>query len=359
LEADCYESPLIYAESISEGNWSEPSKGDSGGGLFFNVDLACTNSNQGTSATGILAGVLSAWNEAEDTRSRWAPLGHSGKFICDRLNVPPVRTFTQQRSDAITAFGTINLNDRSRVLAEPTGVFGATVSAGGTVNVGTDALVGAVNANGDVWLRERANVQNAVRATGNITTQNGVTTGSRTEGTCTKFDAFSIGAPAAPGTVDRTVENIRGPALADFPLAPADNVRNLTVRARVRLIFQPGLYVFRDIDVEQGAVLKIPANTWIFVTGSGQQRILGDIDADAAKLFWGFPDASSILLGGEWRGAMVAPKASVVGDMRDLAMLSGNFFVDNFTLHQGRWLFAVPFLGSWVPTCSADRTTCS
>ncbi len=359
LEADCYESPLIYAESISEGNWSEPSKGDSGGGLFFNVDLACTNSNQGTSATGLLAGVLSAWHEAEDTRSRWAPLVHSGKFVCDRLHVPAVRTPAQQRSDAISALGTISLNDRSRVLAEPTGFIGATVSAGGKVNVGADALVGAVNANSDVWLRERATIQNGVRATGNITTQNGVTTGSRKEGSCTKFDAFSITAPFGAGTRNRTVENVRAPALADYPIAPSDDVRDLTVRARVRLIFQPGLYVFRNIDIEQGAVLKIPADTWIFVTGTGDQRIRGDIDADAAKLFWGFPNAASVLLGGEWRGAMVAPKASVVGDMRDQAMLSGNFFVNHFTLHQGRWLFAVPFLGSWVPTCSPDRQTCS
>lgn len=202
-------------------------------------------------------------------------------------------------------------------------------------------------------------VQNGVRATGNITTQNGVTTGSRKEGLCTKFDAFSITAPFGPGTRNRTVENVRGPALADYPISPKDDVLDLTVRARVRLIFQPGLYVFRTIDIEQGAVLKIPANTWIFVTGTGEQRIRGDIDADAAKLFWGFPNAATILLGGEWRGAMVAPKASVVGDMRDQAMLSGNFFVKHFTLHQGRWLFGVPFLGSWVPTCSADRTTCS
>jgi hypothetical protein len=65
-----------------------------------------------------------------------------------------------------------------------------------------------------------------------------------------------------------TVENIRGPALADYPIAPSRSVQDLNVRARVRLIFEPGLYVFRNLDVEQGAVLKIPANTWIYVTGT-------------------------------------------------------------------------------------------
>jgi hypothetical protein len=358
LEEDCYNSPLFFAKSISKGNNSEASTGDSGSGLFFNVDLGCTNSNQGTSAVGLLGGVFSAWIDAEDTRSRWAPLVHSRKFLCDALNVPPVRTFAQQRTDAINALGDINLNDRSRVLAEPTGFIGATVSANGNVNVGTDALVGAINAGNDVWLRERSNVQNAVQVTGNITTQNGVMTGPTTEGKCTKFDSFSIAAPFPPGTNSWTVENIRGPALADYPIAPSRSVLDLTVRARVRLIFEPGLYVFRALDVEQGAVLKIPANTWIYVTGTGEQRIRGDIDADAARLFWGFPNASSVVLGGEWRGALVAPKASVVGDMRDLAMLSGNFFVKTFTLHQGRWLFGVPFLGPWIPTCSADRKTC-
>lgn len=95
-----------------------------------------------------------------------------------------------------------------------------------------------------------------------------------------------------------------------------------------------------------------------YLIGTGQQRIRGDIDAAANTIFWGVPNATSVLLGGEWRGALVAPKASVVGDMRDLAMLSGNFFVNRFTLHQGRWLYAVPFLGPWVPTCDANRTNC-
>src|SRR5690606_28677833 len=77
LEQDCYESPLWYARSISEGNFSEPAQGDSGGGLFFNIELTCTNSNQGTMTPGVLGGVLSGWHSAEDTRARWAPLGHS------------------------------------------------------------------------------------------------------------------------------------------------------------------------------------------------------------------------------------------------------------------------------------------
>jgi hypothetical protein len=358
LEEDCYNSPLFYAKSISKGNWTEASTGDSGSGLFFNIDLACTNSNEGTTQTGLVGGVYSAWHDATDTRSRWAPLGHSGKFICDNLNVPFARTVAQGRSDAIYALGNVSLNDRSRVLAEPTGAIGTTVSAGGTVNVGTDALVGAVSANGTVDLRERAVVQNTVRATGSIIPQNGVSTGTRSEGLCSKVEPFSLTVPFSAGTSDWTVENIRGPALADYPIAPSRSVKDLTVRAGVRLIFQPGLYVFRNLDVESGAVLKIPANTWIFVLGAGEQRVRGDIDADARLLFWGMPNATSVALGGEWRGALVAPKAHVVGDMRTGAMLSGNFFVNHFTLHQGRWLFGVPFAGSWVPTCSLDRTSC-
>ena len=103
---------------------------------------------------------------------------------------------------------------------------------------------------------------------------------------------------------------------------------------------------------------KPPDNTWIYVVGTGHQRVLGDIDADAARIFWAFPNADYIALGGEWRGALVAPKAHVVGDMRDLALLAGNFFVKYFTLHQGRWLYAVPFTRPWVPACDSNRTKC-
>jgi hypothetical protein len=358
LEEDCYESPLWFARSISEGNFSEPSLGDSGGGLFTNIELGCTNSNQGTSTVGLLVGALSGWHDAADTRARWAPLYHQRKFVCDRLNVPVARTVAQARADGVYALGNINLNDRARVVAEPTGAIGAPVSAVGNVNVGTDVLVGAVDSGSDVWLRERARVQNQVRATGDITTQNGVSTGGRTAGTCTKLEPFALTAPFAAGTQNRTLENVRGPAIADYSLTPSDTVRDLVVRARVRLTLGAGLYVFRNFDLEAGAILKVPAGTWIYITGTGEQRIRGDIDAAANTIFWGVPNAASVVLGGEWRGAMVAPRAHVNADMRDMAMLSGNFFVNHFTLHQGRWLFAVPFTGPWVPTCAPNRTNC-
>jgi choice-of-anchor A domain-containing protein len=97
------------------------------------------------------------------------------------------------------------------------------------------------------------------------------------------------------------------------------------------------------------------------VLGTGEQRVRGDIDGDSGLIFWGMPNAASVALGGEWRGTLVAPKAHVVGDMRTGAMLTGNFFVNHFTPHQGRWLTAsTPFRsGAWIPTCSPDRRTCS
>lgn len=124
------------------------------------------------------------------------------------------------------------------------------------------------------------------------------------------------------------------------------------------MTLSPGLYVFRNIDLASGGILQVPADTWIFLEGMGAQVLRGDVVGPAGESFWGIPNATSVLLGGQWRGAMVAPKSHVIGDMRDTAVLSGNFFVNSFTLHQGRFLFAIPFTKPWIPTCDANRTNC-
>lgn len=348
------EFSAIFRKSISDGNLSEPSQGDSGGGLFFNVDIGCTNSNQGTTNPGLLGGVLSGWSSQSSKASRWASFGLSQRFICDRLNVPLARTALEQRSDAVYARSSLTLNDRVRVVADDAGQIPADVSASGQVTLGVEAFVGNIRANGSVWLRDRSLVEGTVRATGNIVKQNGVVVlpGSL-EGFCTKFDDFTLTAPFAPGISDLMVNND-----STRTIGPGDSIRDLTVRARGTLALSSGLYVFRNINVEAGASLLVPSDTWVYITGSGDQYIRGDMTANAAHVFFGFPNAKTVLLGGEWRAALVAPKGNVIGDMHDMAKLEGNFFVDAFTLHQGRWLEAVPFLGSWIPTCDSNKANC-
>ncbi len=353
LEQDCYNSPIFFAKSISEGNLSETSKGDSGGGLFFNIDISCTNSNLGTAVPGVVAGVLSAWSD-DDTRSRWASFGLSQRFICDRLNVPLARTALQQRSDAVYARSSLTLNDRTRVVTDDAGHVPADVSSSGPVNLGVQAFVGNIRANGSVWLRDRSVVQGAVLATGNIVPQNGVVVQSgTTDGSCTKFADFSLVSPFPAGTSDVTVPN-DGVSI----LSPGGSIRDVTVRARGKLRLSSGAYAFRNVNVEAGATLEIADNSWVYVTGTDYQIIRGDMVANPAKVLIGFPNASNVLLSGDWRAALVAPKGNVIADMHDLAKIEGNFFVDAFTLHQGRWFQAVPFLAAWVPTCDVNRANC-
>lgn len=356
LEKDCFDAPLWVAKSISKGNFSEPAQGDSGGGLFFNVDIACTNSNQGTQAPGLLAGVLSAWHSSSENRSRWAPLDHSAQFICDNLSVPVSRTQRQQRADGVTAKRRVEINDRAQVVAP--GNRTAAISAGEQIVLGADALVGEAYSSGSIWLRERAIVERVVQATRNIISQNHVTVGQKQEGVCTKIEPFSFDPAFSAGTHDRVFVHSGSDAFLDVHLSPGDDIRDLTVRDRVRVHFAPGLYVFRDLDLAPGAVLNIPDNTWIYLMGEAEQKFRGTLEGNAGSIFWGIPRARSVVLGGEWRGALVAPRAHVVGDMVEGAILVGNFFVDSFTLHQGRVLLTVPFLGSWIPTCDAWGTNC-
>lgn len=289
LEYDCYNSPLIFAESIGEGNGSEPSRGDSGGGLFFNVDIGCVDTNVVTSAARVIGGVLSSWHEAEDTRSRWASFGLSQKWICDRLHVPPSRLLADARTsnDAIYAQGAVGINDRARVVADASGSIGATITAGASVNIGVDAVVGTVRANGNLTLRERAQLLGSAQMTGNLIKQNGTTLrDGMIDGLCSKIEPVSLTAPFPPGTTDLEVLNPRG----------------------------------------HGGIIVQPAQ-WIGIYG-------------------------------EWRGTLVAPKATVVADMRDGAKSVGSFFVGSFTLHQGRWLQASGFQAPWTPTCDSNRTNC-
>ena len=71
------------------------------------------------------------------------------------------------------------------------------------------------------------------------------------------------------------------------------------------------------------------------------------------QLLVGVTQAPWVELGNDWNGTLVAPKASVVADMVTNATLSGSFYSFNFDLHQGRFLFYVPFAGArWVPVCT-------
>ena len=107
---------------------------------------------------------------------------------------------------------------------------------------------------------------------------------------------------------------------------------------------------------------------WIYVDGTDQfTEFKGSIIGDPARIFIGFPNRSLISnqqphigLYGQWNGTLVAPQSTVTGDMVTGATLDGTFFVNNFVLHQGRFVRRAPFNFPWVPTCvPGSFTDCS
>jgi hypothetical protein len=339
FEFDCWNGVLWSAKSIEDGNSMEASNGDSGGPLFFNVDSA-------------LPPVVSGAFSHGDGFSRWSTFGENADFLWGAIGLPFTLTLAEQRAGtAVYAKRSLRINDRAHVQFGVSANAGARVVAGaGTTNagvrIGVEAFVGDVRARGTIFLEDRSRV-GAVFSKDRIHRRNGVIASvPPLAAEFQRFEDFDIASPFVPFN---TTTNV-GPG-ASTSMAPGVH-GNTTVFGNSTLTLGAGLHIFNRLQLESGSQLALGAGpVWVFVNAGGSLIFRGQVTGNAANHLIAAPNASSIFIGNNFQGTLVAPRASVTADMVTNALLAGAFFVNDFELHQGRFLQFVPFTRNWIPTC--------
>jgi hypothetical protein len=345
LESDCWNGVMWSAKAIEDGASVEISLGDGGGPLFFNVDSPFLT----------VAGVAATVTEDGDSTSRWAPGGENDDWLWSALEFPFTFTLAQARAArAVYARGTLRINDRARVVTNAAGTIGANVLAEGDVRIGVEAVVNNVNSRGAVELADRSRT-GIVSARGNIFRAGTAITTGTIPGEFQKFEDFSLTSPAAAANMNLSVQNGQTVNLA------AGVHGNVTVFGGGTLNLASGLHIFSRIQLESNSIMNVNtlSPTWLFLTTNGGLVFRGRVEGNASNLFVGAPSATSVTLGNGWNGTLVAPNAAVTADMVTGAVLRGQFFTRTFELHQGRFLFFVPFSRGWTPTCTSGFTQCS
>jgi hypothetical protein len=278
--------------------------------------------------------------------TKWATTGDNAEFLWSAIGLPFTRSLPQERAGAVivtrqsaaTGHPSLSINDRAHVV-------GGLIVAQSFVIIGVDAVVGDIRARGQVILRDRA-------TTGAIVTSNvvhpsaGVVTGTQQQGAFQKFEDFNLtNAPAAVVSSSTNVAN--GQVLS---LAAGDH-GIVTVFAGGTLSLGAGTHTFKNLQLESNSTMRATAGvTRVFIASGGTVIMRGAVVGNAANILIGMPSAGGITIGNAVNGTIVAPNADVVGDMVDGATLRGAYFVKSFELHQGRFLFFVPFAGgAWVP----------
>lgn len=355
LEVDCFRARILRARAIDGGEITEFSQGDSGGGLFLNVDRFATGMES-------LVGVASHYLDDDENKQRWAPLGHSGDFLWDALGMPPTFTLAQQLvGTAIYGRGHVRVNDRARVVIPGNPNSGRRVVAGGYVRIGVDAFAGDVRARDSVEVADRGRTT-SVQTSRRLYVGNGANTGPSLQGEFMKFDDFSLAVPFPnPTTPLQVVESGQIRTLTAGPQG------NWAVRSGGTLrLSQPGVYIFSELSLNSNSTLQaFTTPVWIYIMSS-QLQLHGRVMSSASRVMVGAPNALSGGILGEFQATLVAPNALIHADMVAGAKIAGSIFVREFELHQGRFFEHIPFANAagvahpWVPTCPPGAfTPCS
>jgi len=354
FEVDCFRARLWRAAGIEGGEITEFARGDSGGGLFLNVD---------SGATEYLVGVCSHFYDGDPAnKQRWAPLGHSGDFLWDAIGLPPTLTLAEQLANtAIYGKGPVRVNDRARVVIPGNANNGRRVVAGGYVRIGVDALAGDVRARDSVEVADRGRA-GSVQSSRRIYIRNGATTGATLEGEFMKFEDFSLSVPfPSSSTPLQVVESGVTRTLAAGPQG------SWAVRAGgVLRLTDPGVYVFTQLSLDANSTVQALATpVWIYVMSSHLQ-FHGRLISSGSRAMVGAPNAQGGTILNEFHATLVAPNALIHADMVAGAKIAGSVFAREFELHQGRFLEHVPFASAanvpypWIPTCPPGAfTPCS
>lgn len=362
---DCYTNYMITAQSIETPGTAniEISSGDSGGGIFYNV---------GSAIPTVVAGIASIVSRdfADLDAQRWAPTGdddgafETSDWLAATLGRGFARTLANTRARAaIRATGDIRINDRAHVEDSPDEFGTGSLVAGGYVRLGVEAVVeGDVDARGDVEMADRSRVDgfSGVRSSLGVQVGNGASAaGGISAGVYMRFEDFNLSVPFTAGTTPLTVAND-----GHVELFAGGDVGDVVVRARGSLTVHQGLHVWKSLLVEHDAHVSVSSDTWIFVMDGGHSVMLrgfvhSPVVQGKATFLLGAPNATSVIFGSDFTGALVAPNAWVTADMVDGAVLVGSFHVANFELHQGRFLKHRPFAGNWIPSCDPTFFICS
>ncbi len=336
-----------WSWGIPDGAYCETTKGDSGGGLFLNVNRA--------GVTPVLVGVAS-WGKSGDYQN-WQSTGDPD--LADQLwaamDLPYTRKWTTERSTTgIYATSFVKLNDRANV-GPTTSVAGLVtpppkVVAGSYVAMGVQSRVhGDVSTRGYINANQDAVVTGTASAWGTIAPS--VSAGTKKPGVHQKYEPLDLQIPWASSAGD-AISYPRAPMLIVAP----GSYRSMTVYGFSRTMLYSGVYVVNDLTLESNSDLIVDTTNgpvWLYVKGNLIAR--GAISADPAKFLVGhIPGANAsrwVHIGNEWRGTFFGPQSDVVVDMVENAVARGAFFAHSYEQHQGRFFFFNPFLHSLVPTC--------
>ncbi len=351
---DCWNGVMFTAPSFgNEGETVEPSFGDSGGPIMFNVD------NTSASPPPVVLGAIMSNFDSANTPdyAHWATTGQDASFLWSALGLPFTLTLAQQQQGtAVYTKGFIDVHDRGHVVSS-NGTAGALmVSNGGSeVLIEGGALVGDIKANTEVLLRDRATT-GAINTSSTVLFGNSDVTGTVHQGVFQKFEDFSIALPF-PVTFANPVPQL---------LVNPNTTRNLqpsvwgdvVVYGGATLNLSDGLYIFHSIDLESNSKLVVQGTrTWVFVATGSNPIIRGAVVAPAGGLLMALPSATWFKVGDNFTGTIVAPNSEVDVDMVANAVYTGSVFAQGFQLFEGEFLKFVPFSGNWIPHCGGTGFT--
>jgi len=200
-------------------------------------------------------------------------------------------------SDCVLGVDKVRLADRA--------VVPGSIASYGTTELGVDALSGSITSDGNVFLRNFAEVDGDVDSTGSVNTQFGATvTGTTTA------NAASVALPTIPPTSTPaypggwTAVN----SGSSLTLTPS-TYGNVVVNSNATLVLDGmGDYGFAQLIVNSGATLVYDEGSSIFVdrgiTWRGTQSGIGPLPVSQTGSGWSHFEA-------DYDGAVIAPNANV------------------------------------------------
>ena len=205
----------------------------------------------------------------------------------------------------------------------------------GILRVGTDAKVGAIWANGNVDLRDRAEVWcdiqlslSAAISEGNDVDVNGIVSSDLSSAT---RDVLSGGGPPGPSGGD-----VMLPPDLVLALAPGHYGR-VTVNARARLILSAGEYSFSDLHAESGSKIEVPTDCTqarvrtrqtLFFRG----EVVGGSNTTASGLTIVHEGQNTAHIETPFSGVVMAPSSELILSSHDH---SGRFYAKKLRVQSG------------------------
>lgn len=342
-EGTCNNGNVTFWREDLNSNQAHGADGDSGGGLFCTI-------NGAPALIGVHSGNsnFDSFCNSEHNAIQ-APTGgpFARDFLIQQLAFP---TVANTSSFAVLAKGAVLVNDRASVL-NSSGNSGAMIGGGGGGRLGTDTRVGNTFVNGAIAVADRARVDVALTANGNVSL------GNQVQGTFTEYRYsalpgwdLTVNYPTATASAVTLAQGERrtiGSEMANkvIPSVTVDQAANLTLACGTT-------YFINRLTLNAGGRISVdtscgPARIFVRTSITNNYGEIVDITPGLGDILVGYTGTSALNLGA-FHATIVAPRAKVT--VLNGNVVLGAIFAQTVEIHQDSVVLHYPFNFAWGPT---------